>query len=146
MIPARRPNGASRSAAGALLAALGLAAGGAAGADDDLSFLTGRWSVDCERGQMRIFERGGVLMQEGFLNLAELPLPTGVWPATPLVARRKGERLVLIAEAAVMGSAVRALGKAVVRGPDALWLQAVVLCLGPDCNEHPVEQAVVRCR
>lgn len=146
MTRANRPNAASRSVAGALLALLSLAAGVPAGAADDLSFLTGRWSVDCERGQMRVFERGGVLMQEGFLNLAELPLPTGTWPSTPLVARRKGERLVLMAEAAVMGAPVRALGKAVIRGPDALWLQAVVLCLGPDCDEHPIEQAVVRCR
>lgn len=116
--------------------------------DTDVRFLLGRWSVDCALGQLVVYEQNGRLMQQGFLNLANMPEltnlplpPGGGLPATPLIVARKGARMV----AKAADGPIQATGLVHVQSTDALYVDSIKVCFGEQCQEQVVRQEVRRC-
>ena len=127
-----------------LLAPLPTLAGEPGRLEADADFLLGRWSTDCEVGNVHIFLRDGALRQQGLL-LAPGAHGKPTAPVTLLAATRDGPGLVL--EARSLDDAFRASARytITVLDEDRLSLQALTLCREARCRSMTLEVPWSRC-
>ncbi len=117
-------------------------------AQEDVGFLAGEWSADCESGRLRIENRNGQMLQTGLLGLAgpaaaalsQIPLP-----ATPLRTQRKGNRLLLGTTAPLPGGKAEALARTLIVDVRRLRVLDVTLCMSGKCQTHALDVTVRRC-
>lgn len=107
--------------------------------------LIGKWSADCDKAHIEIFERNGVLMQQGFVSMTEFPVPPDLLPPAPVVVKASGDRLVLMSKVPFGQVTVRTMVRAVRRGSRTLQIVDLLGCMGDDCQTLALNQPVVRC-
>ena len=130
---------------------------------DNLAFLIGSWSTDCSQAQVKIFRNQGQLMQTGLLGMfggpaamqgIEIPaelgslagqINPGAMMTTPVIAKRKGDRLVTMIQQNFQGTPVKAVGKISIRSRNNLYVHGATVCMQGDCVEHRIGESVQRC-
>ncbi len=107
--------------------------------------LVGKWSADCEKAHLEIFVRNGVLMQQGFVSMADFPIPADLLPPAPLLVKASDDRLVLMSKVPFGQVQVKTMLRAVRRGSRTMQVVDVLGCMGDDCQTLPLNEMVSRC-
>lgn len=111
----------------------------------DADFLLGRWSSNCENGNVAIFLRDGALRQQGLLRLAPKGGGEPITPVTLVAATRDGPGLVLEAESSEGGFRSSARYTARIVGNDSLSLKSMTLCREAQCRSVELDVPWSRC-